>query len=209
VTTTIIAIAGASASGKTFFAQTVYRELREEISDERLAVIEEDSYYHDQSQVPFKLREKVNYDHPSAFDHELLIQHLQTLRAGGTIEVPVYDFEQHNRSAKTRLVSNAEIVIVEGILLLHDSSLRNEADIRVFVDTPLDICLLRRMQRDIRERGRSVESIADQYQNTVRPMYYEFVEPSKHYADITVAGGRDNRVAIEIIKQNIKALLSL
>ena len=208
---TILAIAGASASGKTFFTQTIYRELLKEIPDANLAVIEEDAYYHEQSQIPFKQREKINYDHPNAFDHELLLAHLKALRNGDTIDVPIYDFAEHNRAPypKVRHIDKAEIIIVEGILLLHDPILRDEFDIKVFIETPLDICLLRRLQRDIRERGRSIESVAAQYQNTVRPMFYDFIEPSKQHADLTISGNQDNRAGIELIKQNIKALLFL
>jgi len=209
VTKTILAIAGASASGKTFFTQTIYRELLKEIPDADLAVIEEDAYYHEQSQIPFKQREKINYDHPNAFDHELLFAHLRALRNGDSIDVPIYDFAEHNRAPypKIRHVENAEIIIVEGILLLHDPVLRDEFDIKVFIETPLDICLLRRLQRDIRERGRSIESVAEQYQNTVRPMFYDYIEPSKQFADLTISGNQDNRAGIELIKQNIKASL--
>lgn len=204
----IIAIVGASASGKTLFTQTVYQELRDELGESSLAVLEEDAYYRDQSHLPIKLREKTNYDHPDAFEHELLLSHLQALRAGETIDVPLYDFTQHNRSENTRRVAPAGVVIVEGILLLTNSKLREFFDIKAFIDTPMDICLLRRIERDMRERGRSFDSIAEQYENTVRPMYYEFIEPCKQYADIVVTGGGKNRVAIDMVKHNIRSTLA-
>ena len=204
----IIAIVGASASGKTLFTQTVYHELSEEIAESPLAVLEEDAYYRDQSHLPVKLREKTNYDHPDAFEHDLLLSHLQSLRAGEEIDVPIYDFTEHNRSANTRRVKPAGVVIVEGILLLTNPALREFFDIKVFIDAPMDICLLRRIERDMRERGRSFDSIAQQYENTVRPMYYEFIEPCKQYADIVVTGGGKNRVAINMVKQNIRSTLA-
>lgn len=203
-----IAIVGASASGKTLFTQTVYQELSEELGENSLAVLEEDAYYRDQSHLPVKMREKTNYDHPEAFEHELLLSHLQALAEGDSIDVPGYDFTQHNRSTRTRRVAPAGVVIVEGILLLTNPKLREFFDIKAFIDTPLDICLLRRIERDTRERGRSFESVAEQYQSTVRPMYYEFIEPCKQHADIVVTGGGKNRVAIEMVKHNIRSTLS-
>ena len=204
----IIAIVGASASGKTLFTQTVYNELSAELGGNSLAVLEEDAYYRDQSHLPIKLREKTNYDHPDAFEHDLLLSHLESLRAGESIDVPIYDFTQHNRSPNTRRVQPAGVVIVEGILLLTNPALRNFFDIKAFIDTPLDICLLRRIERDMRERGRSFDSIAEQYENTVRPMYYQFIEPCKQHADIVVTGGGKNRVAIEMVKHNIRSTLA-
>ena len=203
----IIAIAGASASGKTLFTQTVVQELCAEFSSDSLAVLEEDGYYRDQSHLPLKLREQTNYDHPRAFEHELLIDHLASLKQGKAVEVPTYDYENHTRSERVRHVQPANVVIVEGILLLADPSLCEHFDIKVFIDTPLDICLLRRIQRDVAERGRSLSSVADQYEATVRPMYYEFIEPSKTQADVVVTGGGKNRVAIELLKQSIRSSL--
>lgn len=173
----IIAIVGASASGKTLFTQTVYEELQKELGAGDLAVLEEDAYYRDQSHLPVKMREQTNYDHPDAFEHELLLDHLLKLRSGEDIRVPIYDFEVHNRSSETRMVAAAEVIIVEGILLLTNDQLAKQFDVKVFVDAPLDICLLRRIERDMRERGRSLDSVASQYEATVRPMYFEFIEP--------------------------------
>jgi len=207
VTRTIIAIAGASASGKSLFTQTIYNELVNELEDGSIAIIEEDAYYKDQSHLPFEHRTQTNYDHPDAFEHELLKSHLEQLRSGHSVEVPSYDYAQHTRSAKSRRVNPAKILIVEGILLLSDPELCKEFDIKVFIDTPLDICLLRRTQRDIEQRGRTLQSVVEQYQATVRPMFYQFIEPSKHSADLVVTRGGMNRVAIDIIKSKIKYLL--
>ncbi|WP_440056952.1 uridine kinase (plasmid) [Pseudoalteromonas sp. T1lg65] len=207
MTRTIIAIAGASASGKSLFSQTIYNELVNELESGAIAVIEEDAYYNDQSHLPFEHRTQTNYDHPDAFEHNLLREHLGKLRQGESVQVPTYDYAQHTRSNETRTVNPAKILIVEGILLLSDPELSKEFDIKVFIDTPLDICLLRRMQRDIEHRGRSVASVVEQYQATVRPMFYQFIEPSKHNADLVVTRGGMNRVAIDIIKSKIKYLL--
>lgn len=204
MTRPVIAIAGASASGKTLFTRTVVEELCSEFSQDSLAVLEEDGYYRDQSHLPMKLREQTNYDHPRAFEHELLIEHLQKLKKGESVEVPTYDYEEHTRSSTVRQVKPADVILVEGILLLADPELCKSVDIRVFIDTPLDICLLRRIERDVNERGRTLQSVAKQYEATVRPMYHEFIEPSKQYADVVVTGGGKNRVAIEMLKQSIR-----
>ncbi|WP_105201667.1 uridine kinase [Pseudoalteromonas sp. T1lg10] len=207
MTQTIIAIAGASASGKSLFSQTIYYELVNELEPGAIAIIEEDAYYRDQSHLPMAHRVKTNYDHPDAFEHELLVEHLRKLREGCAVDVPIYDYNEHTRAKETRRVLPAKILIVEGILLLSDPALRDEFDIKVFIDTPLDICLMRRMQRDIEERGRTIQSIVEQYKRTVRPMFYQFIEPSKHNADLVVTRGGKNRVAIDIIKSKIKHLL--
>jgi uridine kinase len=207
VTRTIIAIAGASASGKSLFSQTIYKELVNELEPGAIAIIEEDAYYKDQSHLPMAHRTQTNYDHPDAFEHKLMLQHLTQLRNGESVEVPMYDYSQHTRSETTRKVAAAQILIVEGILLLSDKALNKEFDIKVFIDTPLDICLMRRMQRDMEKRGRTLQSVVDQYQATVRPMFYQFIEPSKHNADLVVTRGGMNRVAIDIIKSKIKDIL--
>lgn len=204
---TVIAIAGASASGKSLFSDTIFTELLEELKTHEIAIIQEDAYYKSQSHLPMSQREKTNYDHPDAFEHSLLKQHIRSLKQGNSVNVPIYDYTVHNRSEQTRLVKPTKILIVEGILLLSEPELREEFDIKVFIDTPLDICLLRRMERDIEQRGRSVKSVVEQYKTTVRPMFYEFVEPSKNNADLVVTRGGKNRVAIEIIKGKIKHLL--
>jgi len=207
VTRTIIAIAGASASGKSLFSQTIYNELVNELEPGAIAILEEDAYYRDQSHLPFDHRTQTNYDHPDAFEHELMCEHLMQLRAGNAVEVPTYDYAQHTRSDKTRRINPAKVIIVEGILLLSDAKLRKEFNIKVFIDTPLDICLMRRMQRDIEERGRSLPSVIEQYQATVRPMFYQFIEPSKQNADLVVTRGGKNRVAIDLIKSKITQIL--
>ncbi|ATC96900.1 uridine kinase [Pseudoalteromonas tunicata] len=207
MTRTIIAIAGASASGKSLFSQTIYSELVNELEPGAIAIIEEDAYYRDQSHLPFAHRTQTNYDHPDAFEHELMLSHLNQLRQGESVDVPIYDYAQHTRSDKTRKVLPAKILIVEGILLLCDKKLCDEFNIKVFIDTPLDICLMRRMKRDMEERGRSLQSVIEQYTSTVRPMFYQFIEPSKHNSDLVVTRGGKNRVAIDIIKSKIKQLL--
>lgn len=207
MTQTIIAIAGASASGKSLFSHTVYDELLEELDSSEIAIIEEDAYYCDQSHLPMSERVKTNYDHPDAFEHDLLIAHIKALRDGQSVEVPTYDYAQHTRAQQTRRVDSARIILVEGILLLSLAKLREQFDIKVFIDTPLDICLLRRVQRDIEERERSMDSVVSQYQKTVRPMFYQFIEPAKHHADLVVTRGGKNRVAIDMLKSKILHLL--
>lgn len=199
----IIGIAGASASGKSLIASTLYREIREQVGDEHIGVIPEDSYYRDQSHLTMEERIKTNYDHPNAMDHDLLLSHLQAIKAGESIELPVYSYAEHTRLAESRTLQPKKVIILEGILLLTDARLRNELNFSIFVDTPLDICLMRRMKRDVNERGRSMDSVMSQYQKTVRPMFLQFIEPSKQYADIIVPRGGKNRIAIDILKAKI------
>ncbi len=201
--TIIIGISGASASGKSLLANTIVNE----IGSDRVAVISEDSYYKDLHNLPLEERAKTNFDHPDALDHELLIQHLKLLRQGKTVEIPKYDFALHQRKTESRALGQHRIIVLEGILLFVDPELRKMMDIRIFMDTSLDICLMRRLRRDILERKRSLESILDQYQNTVRPMYLQFIEPSKKYADIIVPRGGENRIAIDMIKAKMRELL--
>lgn len=206
---TVIAVAGASASGKTLLAQTMYQELSRELGDKvDLAMLAEDAYYRNQSHLPMAEREHTNYDHPDAFEHELLVEHLQELAAGRAVQMPEYDFSQHTRADKTHTVNPAKVIIVEGILLLSDERLRELFDIQVFVDTPLDICLLRRIKRDLEKRGRTLESVTAQYHATVRPMYFEFIAPSRTHADLVVTRGGKNRIAIDVLKQKIRALMT-
>src|SRR3989338_10069704 len=201
--TIIIGISGASASGKSLLANTIVNEL----GSDRVVVISEDSYYKDLHNLPLEERAKTNFDHPDALDHELLIEHLKLLREGKTVEIPRYDFSQHQRRKETRHIGQHRIIVLEGILLFVDPALRSMMDIRIFMDTSLDICLMRRLRRDLLERGRSLESILEQYQNTVRPMYLQFIEPSKKYADIIVPRGGENRIAIDMIKAKMRELL--
>ncbi|WP_194756768.1 uridine kinase [Aliidiomarina indica] len=206
--TTIIAIAGPSASGKSLFASTVYQELVAELGGERISVLSEDAYYRDQSHLSLDQRVLTNYDHPSAFEHELLTKHLQQLRDGNAVDMPQYSYKEHTRLEQTIQVTPARVILVEGILLLCDPRLREQFDISVFMDTPLDICLLRRINRDIERRGRSLSSITEQYENYVRPAFFEFIFPSKQFADLVVTRGGQNEIAIDIIKTKIRQLLA-
>lgn len=205
---TIIAIAGASASGKSLFASTVYQELVAEFGGERISVLAEDAYYRDQDHLSMEQRVLTNYDHPAAFEHELLARHLVALQSGEAVDMPQYCYKTHTRKDDTIRVQPAKVILVEGILLLTDSRLRELFDITVFMDTPLDICLLRRMKRDVEERGRTISSISEQYEHYVRPAFFEFIAPSKQYADIVVTRGGKNQIAIDILKTKIRALLA-
>ena len=200
----LIGIAGASGSGKTLVAQTIFDAL----GSEKVVIMQEDSYYKDLSHLPIEERAKINFDHPDAFDHDLLFEHLQRLLAGEVIEHPIYDYTIHSRKKETRRVGPHQIIIAEGILILAVPELRNLMDIKIYIDTPPDICLIRRLQRDIHERGRNVDSVLKQYQETVRPMYMQFVEPSKRYADIIIPHGGKNVIAIDIIITKIEKLLA-
>ncbi|MDF1796326.1 MAG: uridine kinase [Coxiellaceae bacterium] len=202
--TIIIGVAGPTASGKSLLANTIV----EELGSDQVEIISEDAYYRDQKHMPFDERLKTNYDHPNAFEHDLLIKHLQTLQSGKSIELPMYDFTNHVRSDETRTIGSKHIIVIEGILLFVDQALRDMMDIRLFMDTPLDVCLLRRLKRDIIKRGRSIESVMEQYQETVRPMYLQFVEPSKRYADVIVPRGGENRIAIEMVQAKMRELLT-
>jgi uridine kinase len=201
--TIIIGIAGASSSGKSLLANTIV----EEVGSDRVIVISEDSYYKAQDHLSFEERGKINYDHPDAFDHTLLLQHLRQLQAGETVQVPKYNYALHTRDKETRTVGQHTIIVLEGILLFVEAELRKQMDIRLFIDTPLDICLIRRLTRDVIQRSRTIESVLQQYEKTVRPMYMQFIEPSKRHADIIVPRGGGNRIAIDVIKAKMKELL--
>ncbi len=195
----LIGIAGGSASGKTLVADRVC----EELGSGRIAIIKQDSYYRDLSHLPFEDRTKQNFDHPDAFDRELLISHVRLLLEGSSIEVPVYDFKKHLRLAETARISGC----LEGILLLDDPLLRALMDIKVYIDTDSDIRLVRRIQRDVAERGRTLSAVLDQYLNSVRPMHLQFVEPSKRYADVIIPEGGHNEVAIDLLVTKIRSVL--
>jgi len=199
----LIGIAGASGSGKTLVARTLY----EALGSEKVMVLGEDSYYKELSQFSFEERAKFNFDHPDAFDHELLGDHLERLLNGQTIEHPIYDYSTHTRKKETRTVGPHQIIILEGILVLSVPRLRELMDIKIYIDTPADVCFIRRLQRDINERGRNVDDVIRQYQETVRPMHMQFIEPSKRYADIIIPHGGKNVVAIDIIKSKIEKLM--
>lgn len=191
----IIGIAGGTGSGKT----TVAHKLAAALSDGRCATLEHDAYYWDRSGMSNEDRDHVNYDHPEALESELLARHLSELRAGRAVEAPIYDFTTHTRSSETRRVHAAPVIIVEGILVLVEAVLREQMDIKIFVDTDADIRVFRRIRRDIEQRGRSFASVRDQYYTFVRPMHLQFVEPSKRWADLIIPEGGDNRVALDVI----------
>jgi uridine kinase len=199
----LIGITGGTGSGKSTIASEIYNNF----DSTCIAMIEQDSYYKDQSKLSFEDRVKTNYDHPDAFDTELLVKHLKMLLEGVNIEKPSYDFEVHNRKKETVKVEPREIIIVEGILVLQDKELRDLLDIKIYVDTDADVRIIRRIQRDINERGRSLDSVINQYINVVRPMHMQFIEPTKRHADIIIPEGGQNRVAIEILVSNIKQIL--
>lgn len=200
----LIGIAGASGSGKTLVAQTLY----EKLGSEKVLILQEDSYYKDLSHLPLEERARFNFDHPDAFDHDLLVQHLNTLREGREIEHPIYDYTIHSRKKETRRVGPHQIIILEGILILAIAEVRELLDIKIYIDTPPDICFIRRLQRDISERGRTVENVIQQYLQTVRPMYLQFVEPSKRYADIIIPRGGKNIIAIDIVGSKMEKILT-
>lgn len=199
-----IGVAGGSGSGKS----TVVRRIVEGLAVPRVAVIHHDAYYRDLADLPFEDRAKINYDHPDSLETELLVSHLEELKAGRPVEVPVYDFSQHERREETRTVRPASVLIVDGILILALPALRSLMDIKVFVDTDSDVRLMRRLRRDIEERGRAVESVLRQYALTVRPMHVEFVEPSKRWADLIVPGGGYNDVAVDMLVTKARAILT-
>ncbi len=199
----IIGIAGGSGSGKTTIAREIYRIL----NDDHILIVTQDSYYKKNSNLPLAERQKINYDHPDAFDMPLLVSQLKQLRDRQAIEMPVYDFTAHTRSDKTLHQEPADIIILEGILVLADKALRDLMSIKIYVDTDDDIRFIRRLQRDIKERGRSLDSVISQYLRTVKPMYHQFIEPTKRYADIIVPEGGQNNVAIDMLTTKIRAIL--
>lgn len=199
----IIGICGGSGSGKS----TVVREISQLIPKDRLCVLAEDSYYKDQSDMPFEDRLKIDYDHPSAFDHELMFQQIEELLEGHSIQKPIYDFEQNNRTKDTILVEPSEVIIIEGLMILFEEKIRRLLDIKVYIDTESDLRIIRRILRDIKERGRTVDSVISQYLRTVRPAHFQFIEPSKRYADIIIPEGGHNKVAIELLRAKISEII--
>lgn len=199
----IIGVAGGSGSGKT----TVTHKIMEAFTEVSLGYIEHDAYYKDQSELTMEQRLDNNYDHPLAFDTDLLKQHLRDLSRGKAIEMPVYDYSQYTRSDETILVEPKDVILVEGILIFDDPELRDLMDIKVFVDTQDDIRILRRIQRDMSERGRSLQSVIDQYIDVVKPMHEQFVEPSKRFADVIIPEGGKNTVAIDLMQTKIHSIL--
>ncbi len=199
----LIGIAGGSGSGKTLVARTIIREL----GSDRVVVIDQDSYYKNLDDIPHRDRDARNFDHPDAFDGELLKRHIRDLLEGHPIEQPIYDYSQHQRLAETRTIGDHIVIVLEGILIFVDPELRALMDIKLFVDADHDVRFIRRLKRDLVERGRSVDSIIRQYEESVRPMHMQFVEPTKRHADLIIPEGGHNRVAIDLVKTKIRELL--
>lgn len=200
----LIGITGGTGSGKSTIAKEIYNQF----GTECIAMIEQDSYYKDQSHLSLEERVKTNYDHPNAFDNDLLVSHLNMLLSGQSIQKPKYDFSIHNRVEETTPVNAREIIIVEGILVLEDPRIRELLDIKIYVDTDADVRIIRRMVRDINERGRTLDSVITQYLSVVKPMHNQFTEPTKRHADLIVPEGGHNKVAIDIILAKVKEILN-
>ena len=200
----IIGIAGGSASGKTSIAKAVYEYFK---GSHKTCIIKQDDYYKDQSHLSFEERVKTNYDHPFAFDNDLLVEQLHELKKGNTVAKPTYDYTIHNRSDVVETITPRDVYILEGLFVLYDENIRQLCDIVVFVDTDADIRFIRRLRRDIEERGRSLDSVCEQYLNTVRPMHEQFVEPSKKYAHIIIPEGGTNTVAIDLLITKIASVI--
>ncbi len=198
-----IAVAGGTGSGKT----TIANEIVKRVGVDRIAYLQHDSYYYDWGQLPLDSRDLPNFDHPDSLETDLMIKHLKQLRSGHAVDVPVYDFTKHRRTDQTRRVEPHPVVLVEGLLIFAEKRLRELFDIKIYVDTDNDIRFIRRLRRDIAERGRSMESVIDQYLSTVRPMHLEFVEPSKRYADVIVPEGGFNAVALDMVVARIEGML--
>jgi len=199
----VLGVAGGTGSGKT----TVARAILDSVGKERIALIEQDSYYRD---VDWRSETELlhhNFDHPSAIDNELLVSHIAALKAGHPVEVPIYDFVRHRRTTRTRRIEPQPVIILEGILIFVEPNLRDLLDFKIYVDTDADLRLIRRLGRDMSERGRTVQDVLRQYLETVRPMHLEFVEPSKRYADIIIPEGGENRVALEMVVAHVEQLL--
>ena len=200
----IIGIAGGSALGKTSIAKAVYEYFK---GSHKTCIIKQDDYYKDQSHLSFEERVKTNYDHPFAFDNDLLVEQLHELKKGNTVAKPTYDYTIHNRSDVVETITPRDVYILEGLFVLYDENIRQLCDILVFVDTDADIRFIRRLRRDIEERGRSLDSVCEQYLNTVRPMHEQFVEPSKKYAHIIIPEGGTNTVAIDLLITKIASVI--
>ncbi|MCB2156374.1 uridine kinase [bacterium] len=202
--TVVIGIAGGSGSGKT----TVARRILERTPAPNVAILSQDNYYRDYANLPLAEREKINFDHPDSLDNELLAKHVDDLREWRPVAQPIYDYRMHRPKEETTSVEPARIIVVEGILVLVDERLRDRMDIKLFVDCDADVRFIRRMKRDVQERGRTLESVIEQYLATVRPMHLEFVEPSKRYADVIIPEGGHNEIAIDMIGAKITSILS-
>ena len=198
-----IAVAGGTGSGKT----TVANEIVKRVGSDRIAYLQHDSYYYDWGRLPLDPRNLPNFDHPESLETELMVEQLRQLKAGEPVEVPVYDYATHRRAPHTRRVGPHPVILVEGLLIFAEAKLRELFDVKIFVDTDSDIRFIRRLRRDIAERGRSMESVVDQYLSTVRPMHLEFVEPSKRYADVIIPEGGFNTVALDMVVARIEGML--
>lgn len=201
----IIGITGGSGSGKTTIAHEIANQIE---ANDRIVIMTQDSYYKDNTGLPMSERQKINYDHPNAFDMPLLEAQLNQLLHRKPIEMPNYDFTEHTRSDKTVHINPADIIILEGILVLFNEEIRNLMDIKVYVDTDDDIRFIRRLERDMKERGRSLDSVINQYLTTVKPMYHQFIEPTKRYADIIIPEGGENNVAIDMLTTKVRSVLN-
>ena len=200
----VIGIAGASGSGKTTLASSIL----DAIGRDKIAFLPHDAYYRDQAELSYAERLKINYDHPDSLETDLLIKHIIALKAGKPVKRPVYDYIQHTRSADVVTIEPCQIIMVEGILIFWEAKLRKIFDMKVFVETDSDICFIRRLTRDIEERGRTVESVVNQYLTTVRPSYIDFVEPSKRFADVIIPEGGKNTVALDMVIARLQGLLN-
>lgn len=201
----VIAIAGGSASGKTTIANQLYDHFK---GQHNVVIIRQDDYYKDQSHLTMEERVKTNYDHPHAFDNDLFVSHIKQLKERFSIEKPTYDYAMHNRSTKVEMIEPRDIIILEGIFVLAEEKIRDISDILIFVDTESDVRFIRRLKRDVEERGRSVDSVCHQYLSTVKPMHDQFIEPSKKYAHIIIPEGGNNHVAIDILITKMKSLIN-
>ena len=199
----LIGLAGGTGSGKTTVANAIVKR----VGEERIAILSHDSYYRDFVDLPKDILDRQNFDHPDSLESELLVRHLKALKQGMVVETPIYDFKVHRRAAESRRVEPRKVILVDGILIFAEPELRKLFDVRIYVDTDADIRLIRRLKRDIAERGRSVESVVTQYESTVRPMHMEFVEPSKRYADLIIPEGGENTVALDFLFARLRELL--
>jgi len=203
VTPFLIGLAGGTGSGKTTVANAIVKR----VGEERIAILSHDSYYRDFVDLPKDILDRQNFDHPDSLESELLVRHLKALKQGMVVETPIYDFKVHRRAAESRRVEPRKVILVDGILIFAEAELRKLFDVKIYVDTDADIRLIRRLKRDIAERGRSVESVVSQYESTVRPMHMEFVEPSKRYADLIIPEGGENTVALDFLFARLRELL--
>ena len=199
----LIGLAGGTGSGKTTVANAIVKR----VGEERIAILSHDSYYRDFVDLPKDILDRQNFDHPDSLESELLVRHLKALKQGMVVETPIYDFKVHCRAAESRRVEPRKVILVDGILIFAEPELRKLFDVKIYVDTDADIRLIRRLKRDIAERGRSVESVVTQYESTVRPMHMEFVEPSKRYADLIIPEGGENTVALDFLFARLRELL--